>query len=87
MERDNNMFLSRNNENTYYEIRKNIFLNKNDMIRQLDPKFFEVYKTIMEMDSNFFKVYDMIIHGFDNSNHFSHDAEVQPVENIDGRKI
>lgn len=86
MEKDNNMYLSRNNERTS-EIRNNIFLNKSDMIRQLDPKFFEVYKAIMEMDSNFFQVYDMIIHGFDNSNHFSHDAEVQPVENIDGRKI
>ncbi len=65
----------------------NFLFNKSDMIKQMDPNFFEVYETIKKMDPKFFQVYDMLMRNFDNNNHFSRVAELQPEETVDRRKL
>ena len=58
-----------------------------EMIKQMDPKFHETYETIRKLDPRFFQVYDMVMRSFDNNNHLSRTAELQPEETGDERKL
>ena len=86
MERDNNTQLRPENM-MVGEFNNNNFFDNGDMIKQMDPNFFEVYETIKKMDPKFFQVYDMVMRSFDNNNHLSRAAELQPEETVDRRKL